>query len=86
MYIDLRDSLGVTGKKDPLKRSNESIKVEILLRDAAPFDLDITMTGQSFSEFVYEQGSNENMVSLFKYRIVKDDKDKKLEEYATISG
>ena len=85
MYIDLRDSLGVTGKKDPLKRSNESIKVEILLRDAAPFDLDNTMTGQSFSEFVYEQGCNENMVSLFEYRIVKDDKDKKLEEYATIS-
>ena len=40
------------------------------------------MTGQSFSEFVYEQGSNGNMVSLFKYKIVKDDKDKKLEEYA----
>ena len=65
LYIDLRDSLEATGKKDPLKRSDESIKVEISLRDATPFDLDITMTGQSFSEFVYEQGSDGNMVSLF---------------------
>ena len=54
LYIDLRDSLGVTGKKDPLKRSGKSVKVEISLRDAAPFHLDITMTAQSFSEFVYE--------------------------------
>ena len=82
LYINLRDSLGVTGKKDLLKRSDESIEVEISLRDAAPLNLDTAMTGQSFSEFVYEQGSNGNMVSLFKYKIVKDDKDKKLEEYA----
>ena len=27
----MRDSLAVTGKKDPLKRSDESIKVEISL-------------------------------------------------------
>ena len=54
LYIDLRGSLGVTGKKDPLKCSGKSVKVEISLRDASPFHLDITMTGQSFSEFVYE--------------------------------
>ena len=82
LCIDLRDSLGVAGKRDPLKRSDESIKIEISLCDAMPFNLDITITGQSFSEFVYEQGSDGNMVSLFKYRIEKDDKDKKLEEYA----
>ena len=40
------------------------------------------MTGQSFSEFVYEQGSDGNMVSSFECRIVKDNKDKKLEKYA----
>ena len=56
--------------------------VEISLRDAAPCDLDISITRQSFSEFVYEQGSDGNMVSLFEYRIVKDNEDKKLEEYA----
>ena len=60
LYIDLRDSLEATGKKDPLKCSDESIKVEISIRDATPFDLDITI-----SEFVYEQGSDGNMVSLF---------------------
>ena len=82
MYINLRDSLWVTGKKDSLKRYDESIKVDISLHDATPFDLDITMTGQSFSEFLYEQGRDGNMVNLFEYRIVKDNKDKKLEEYA----
>ena len=40
------------------------------------------MTGQTFLEFVYEQGSDGNMVSLFECRIVKDKKDKKLKEYA----
>ena len=54
LYIDLRDSFRLTGKKDPLKRSDESIKVEISLRDVAPFDLDIKMSGQSFLEIVYE--------------------------------
>ena len=81
MYINLKDSLEVTGKKDPRKRSYESINVQISLPDAAPFDLDITMTEQSFSKFVYGQGSDGNMVSLCKYRIVKENKDKNLEEY-----
>ena len=31
LFIDMRDSLGVTGKKDPLKRSDDSIKVEVSL-------------------------------------------------------
>ena len=81
MFINVRDSLGVTGKKDFLKCYNESIKVDISLHDATPFGLDITMTRQSFSEFLYEQGRDGNMVNLFEYRIVKDNKDKKYEEY-----
>ena len=86
LYINLRDSLGVAGKKDSLKRSDESIKIEISLRDAAPYDLDIIMMRQSFLEFAYEKGSDGNLVSLFEYRIVKDDKDKKLMEALTISA
>ena len=82
LFIDMRDSLGVTGKKDPLKRSDESIKVEISLHQAAPHDLDITVIGQSFGEFVYEVGTEGNMVNLFEYKIVKDTRDKKLDELA----
>ena len=82
LYINLRDSLGITGKKDPLKHSDESIKVKISLQDATPFDLDIIMKRQSSLEFVYEQGSDGNMVSLFEYEIVKENKDKNLEEYS----
>ena len=29
LFIDMRGSMGVTGKKDPLKWSDESIRVEI---------------------------------------------------------
>ena len=65
-----------------LKWSDESVKVEILLHQAAPHDLDITVIGQSFSEFVYEVGTEGNMVNLFEYKIVKDTRDKKLGELA----
>ena len=65
LHINLRDSLGVAGKKDPLKHSDESIKAKISLQDATPFDLNIIMMRQSSLEFVYEQGSDGNMVSLF---------------------
>ena len=65
-----------------LKWSDESVKVEILLHQAAPHDLDITVIGQSFSEFVYKVGTEGNMVNLFEYKIVKDTRDKKLGELA----
>ena len=58
------------------------MKVEILLHQAAPHDLDITVIGQSFSEFVYKVGTEGNMVNLFEYKIVKDTRDKKLGELA----
>ena len=61
----MRDSQGVTGKKDPLKRSDESIKVKISLHQAAPHNLDITVMGQSFGEFLFEVGTEGNMVTLF---------------------
>ena len=81
LFIDMRDSLGVTGKKDPLKRSDESIKVEISLHWAAD-SLDITVIGQSFGEFVHEVRTEGNMVNLFECKIVKDTRDKKLDELA----
>ena len=37
-----------------MKRDDSSIKVEILLRDATKYDLDVTVVGQGFGEFVYE--------------------------------
>ena len=78
----MRDSLGVTGKKDPFKQSDESIKVETSLHQKFPHDLDINVIGQIFGEFVYEVGTGGNMVNLFEYKIVKDTRDKKLDELA----
>ena len=80
LFIDMRDSLGVTGKKDPLKMSDESIQVEISLHQAAAHDLDITVIGQSFGEFLYEVRTEGNMVTLFKYKIMKETRDRKVEE------
>ena len=74
----MRDSQSVTGKKDTLKRSGQSIKVEISLHQAAPHDLDITVIGQNFGEFVYEVETEGYMVNLFEYKIVKDTGDKKI--------
>ena len=54
LYIDMRNSLGYTSKKDPMKRDGSSIKTEISPRDAAEYDLDVTVVGQRFGEFVYE--------------------------------
>ena len=78
LYIDMRNSLGYTGKKDPRKRDDSSINVEISLRDAAEYDLDITVVGQGFSEFVYESGKDENMIQMYEYKVVQDEKSKKL--------
>ena len=77
VFIDMRGSLGIRGKKDPLKRNAESILVEISLKEAATCDLDVTVTLQNFGEFVYESGTEGNTVSMFEYRLIKDTKAKK---------
>ena len=60
------------GKKDTLKRRDKSINVKFSLHQAAPYDLDITVLGQSFGEFVYDVRAEGNMINLFEYKIVKD--------------
>ena len=82
LFINIIDSLGVTGKKYPLKQSDEPIKVEISLHQAAPHNLGITIIGHSFGEFVYEVRTEGNIINLFEYKIVKDTRDKKLDELA----
>ena len=80
LYIDMRDSLGATGKKDAMKRNNSSVKVEILLKEAAPHDLDIMVFGQRYGEYVFESNSDGNMIQFFEYKVVEDDNSKKLNE------
>ena len=72
IYIDMRNLLGYTGKKDPLKRDDSSINVEISLRDAAEW--------QGFGEFVYQSGKDGNMIPMYKYKVVKEKKSKKLDD------
>ena len=79
-YIDMRDSLGTTGKKDTMKRNDSSIKVEITLKEAAPHNLDIMAFGQGYGEYVFESNSDGNMIQFFEYKVVQDDNSKKLNE------
>ena len=80
LYIDMRDSLGATGKKDTMKRNDSSVKVEISLKDAVPPDLDIMVFGQRYGEYISESNSDRNMIQFFEYKVVEDDNFKKLNE------
>ena len=80
LYIDMRDSLGATGKQDTMKRNVSSVKVEISLKEAAPHDQDIMVFGQGYVEYVFESNSDGNMIQFFEYKVVEDDNFEKLNE------
>ena len=80
LYVDMRDSLGATGRKDAMKHNDSSIKVEILLREAATTDLDIMVYSQGYGEYVYVSNEDGNMIQLYEYKVVEDDNNKKLNE------
>ena len=80
LYINMRESLGATGKKDAMKRNDSSVKVEISLKEAAPHDLDIMVFGQGYGEYVFESNSDGNMIKFFGYKVMGDDNFKKLNE------
>ena len=65
IYVDMRDSLGVAGKKDAMKRNDASVKLEISLKEAALRNLDIMMFGQGYGEYVFESNSDGNMIQFF---------------------
>ena len=65
IYVDMRDSLGVAGKKDAMKRNDASVKLEISLKEAALHNLDIMMFGQGYGEYVFESNSDGNMIQFF---------------------
>ena len=69
LYIDLRDSLGLTGKKDPTKNNSGDTTVEISLRDQGHENIHVTMTDQSFHEYVYEENDRSYLIQKHKYRV-----------------
>ena len=69
LYIDLRDSLGLTGKKNPIKNNNDNITVEISLRDQEREDIYVIMTGQSFHEYVCEENDLGYLIQKYEYEI-----------------
>ena len=68
----MRESLGYTGQKDPLTRDDSTIKIEITLKEAAAEDLDVTIFGQAFGEYVYESNSKGNKAKLYAYKLRED--------------
>ena len=69
LYIDLRDSLGLTGKKDPIKTNNDNITIEIFLRDQARENIHVTMTRQSFHEYSYKENDHGYLIQKHQYKI-----------------
>ena len=69
LYIDLRDSLGLIGKKDSIKNNNDDITVEISLIEQAREDIHVTMMGQSFHEYVYEENDLGYLIQKQEYSI-----------------
>ena len=69
LYRDLRDFLGLTGKKHLIKNNNDDITVDFSLRDQAREDIHITMTGQSCHEYVYKENDRGYLIQKHEYRI-----------------
>ena len=69
LYIDLKDSVGLPGKKDPIKNNNDDITVKISLRDQACDDIHVAMTGQSFHESVCEENDRGYLIQKHEYGI-----------------
>ena len=76
----MRNSLGYTGQKDPMKKDDSFINEKLSLRDVAEYDLDVTVVGQRFSKFVYESRKDGNMIQMYELNVVKDNKFKQLDD------
>ena len=48
MYIGMRNTLGFTGQKDPMKRDDSAINIKITLRGAAARNLEVIISGQGY--------------------------------------
>ena len=82
LYRDMRETLGYTGNKDPMKRDGSTIKVRITLRNAATHNLDVLIAGQSIGELVYESRKEGNKLQMYECKVVQDTNSWKLEEIA----
>ena len=64
IYIDMRNTLGFTGQKDPMKRDDSAINIKITLRGAAARNLEVIISGQGYWEFLYERGNKGIIMSM----------------------
>ena len=69
---DMRETLGCTGNKDPMKKDGSTIKVRITLRNAATHNLDVLIAGQSIGELVYESRKEGNKLQMYECKVVQD--------------
>ena len=72
LYIDLRDSLALIEKKDPIKNNNYDVIVETSHREQAREDILVTLTGQSFHEYVYEENNRGYLIQKHEYGSIRN--------------
>ena len=64
IYRDMRNTLGFTGQKDPIKRDDCAINVKITLRGTASRNLEVITSGPGCGEFLYERGNKGTIMSM----------------------
>ena len=60
----MRNTLGFTGQKDPMKRDGSAINVKITLRGAAARNLEVIISREGYREFLYERGNKGTIMSM----------------------
>ena len=73
----MRNMLGFTGQKDPIKRDDSAINVKITLRDAAARNLEVIISGQGYGEFLYERGNKGTIMSMYEYKVTSEEAKRK---------
>ena len=77
IYIDMRNTLGFTGQKDPMKRDDSAINVKITLRSAAARNLKVIISGQEYGQFLYERGNKGTIMSMYEYKVTSEETKRK---------
>ena len=76
-HKDMRNTLGFTGQKDPMKRDDSAINIKIILHGAAARNLEVIISGQGYREFLYERGSKGTIMSMYEYKVTSEEAKRK---------
>lgn len=71
IYINIRETLGYTGKNYAKRRDNSTIILKITLREAAASNLQVLIQGQGMNECIYQNGQGGNLLKFYEYKSIR---------------